>query len=147
MASNASQVEAASGPTTVDFEITYSGDVRSRRGRRLRVCSRCATAISDASDFGGTLPSGVINLAAGQTSAMLSINLPNPIGAAVGKTLEVQISCACCCRWSEGAGQGRQQAAHQRPASRLCSASNCRATGGACRRPRTASHRTFNRGP
>ena len=93
LAFGTSQVEAASGPTTVTFDVYMTGDTSQPVTVGYTVVAPDATYLG-ASDFGGTLPAGTITLAAGQTSSNLSISLPGSIGAAVSKTLEVQISAA-----------------------------------------------------
>ena len=93
MASGTSEVEASPGPTTVPFEVYFTGDTSQPVTVDYTVVAPDGTYLG-ASDFGGALPSGTITLAAGQTSSALSISLPGGIGTAVSKTLEVEVSAA-----------------------------------------------------
>ncbi len=91
MATAPTEIEAASGPTTTTFQIYRSGDTSGPVTVGYSVVTPDGTFLG-ASDFGGTLPSGTITLAAGQDEADLSIVLPGNIGAVASKTLEVQVT-------------------------------------------------------
>ena len=93
MALDPSDVESASGSTTATFEIYATGNSSQAATVDYTVVAPDDTFVGS-DDFGGALPSGTLTIAAGQASADFSITLPNGIGEAVSKTLEVQISAA-----------------------------------------------------
>jgi hypothetical protein len=88
-----SEAEAASGATTAGFQVYLSGDTSQTVTVDYAVVAPDTTYLG-ASDFSGTLPTGSVTLGPGQTSADVAITLPNGIGAAASKTLEVQLSAA-----------------------------------------------------
>ncbi|MCX7420675.1 MAG: hypothetical protein NT013_14210 [Planctomycetia bacterium] len=73
-ASNASRNEGNSGQTAFDFTITRTGDP-SGTASVTYVVTGNGDNPADASDFGGTLPNGTVNFAAGETSRTLTINV------------------------------------------------------------------------
>jgi hypothetical protein len=83
--------ENASGPTLVPFLIYRTGDTSSPLTLSYAVDSPSSSFLS-AQDFGGVLPSGTVTFAAGQSRQAIDIAVPNGIGDAMSKSLEVTLS-------------------------------------------------------
>lgn len=91
----ASQSEGNDGTTVFEFTVTRSGDTTGEGSVEFTVGGDV-----DAADFGGTLPSGSVSFAAGETtktislaitgdtvtelSEVLSVTLENPVGGSIG---------------------------------------------------------------
>lgn len=71
---NTSSLEGNSGNTAFTFTVTRTGDTSRVSSANFAVTGSGANA-ANASDFGGTLPSGTISFAAGETSKTLTINV------------------------------------------------------------------------
>jgi hypothetical protein len=91
IAAQTSETEAASGPTTAQFEIYRSGDTSAAATVTYTVTAPGSTYVGAAS-FGGTLPSGTVTFAAGETLADLPITLTTDIGNVPSAALQVQLS-------------------------------------------------------
>jgi len=73
-ATDATKSEGNTGSTPFTFTITRSGVVSAAGSVNWAVTGTGANA-AGAADFGGTLPSGTVNFAAGQTSAVVTVNV------------------------------------------------------------------------
>ena len=98
-ATDASKDEGNSGTTPFTFTVTRDGDTSGVASADYTVSGTGANA-ADAADFGGTLPSGTVNFAAGEASKVVTVNvsgdtvveasegftvtLSNPTGATLG---------------------------------------------------------------
>ncbi|MFM9966565.1 MAG: Calx-beta domain-containing protein [Planctomycetaceae bacterium] len=69
---NGTQVEGHSGSTSIEFTVTRTGDVSLASSADYAV-SGSGSHAADASDFGGTLPSGTIQFAVGETTQTISV--------------------------------------------------------------------------
>jgi hypothetical protein len=74
IAPNAALAEAPSGTTPFRFTVTRSGDLAPPASVGWSVVGSGASP-ADAADFGGTLPSGTVQFAAGQASRTVTVNL------------------------------------------------------------------------
>ena len=83
--------EASAGSTTVDFQVYRSGDVSAAASVGYQVVAPDGSYVG-ADAFGGTLPSGSVSFAAGQTTAVLPIVLAQGIGDVASKVLAVQVT-------------------------------------------------------
>ena len=84
-------VEAQGSTTGVAFEIYRTGDTSSSSTISYAVVAPGA-GYFNAADFGGTLPTGQVTLLAGQSSATITISIPNAAIAAASEALRVQIT-------------------------------------------------------
>ncbi|MBW4471867.1 MAG: DUF4347 domain-containing protein [Stenomitos rutilans HA7619-LM2] len=72
-ATSASKAEGNSGTTPYTFTVTRSGDTTSATSVNYAVTGS-GTNAAKAADFGGTLPTGTISFAAGETSKVITLN-------------------------------------------------------------------------
>jgi RHS repeat-associated protein len=87
----ASVVESDASSTPVTFDVYLTGAATSDTDVNYKVVA-AGTGFFDASSLGGTLPSGDVTIAAGQTSAQFTIDVPNSaLGNLPSQNLEVQI--------------------------------------------------------
>ena len=87
----ASVPEAASGATNVSFNVFLTAAQSTDTAVNYTVVDGGAGTLGAAA-FGGTLPSGTVTVPAGQTSANLTIAVPqNALGASPDETLQVQL--------------------------------------------------------
>src|SRR3954452_24651479 len=70
-AAQMSKLEGASGPTPFTFTVTRSGSTAGTSSASYAVSGGTANA----ADFGGTLPSGTVSFAAGETSKTITVNV------------------------------------------------------------------------
>ena len=91
IAAQASETEAASGATVVQFQVYRTGDTSAAATLSYAVTAPNNLYVGAAS-FGGTLPSGTIDFTAGQTSAVLPIMLSQGIGNVASAALQVQLT-------------------------------------------------------
>lgn len=73
-ATNASRAEGATGNTPFTFTVTRTGDVSGSASANF-VVTGSGGSPADAADFSGSLPSGTVNFAASETSAIITINV------------------------------------------------------------------------
>ncbi len=73
-ATSASRTEGASGNTPLTFTVTRTGDVSGAASANFAVTGTGGSP-ADAADFGGSLPTGSVNFAATETSALITINV------------------------------------------------------------------------
>jgi len=73
-AATADQAEGDSGSTAFTFTVGRSGDLSGSSAADYSVAGSGANA-ADASDFGGTLPSGSVTFAAGESSQGITVNV------------------------------------------------------------------------
>src|SRR5205085_2250705 len=73
-ATSADKVEGHSGTTAYTFTVIRTGDTSGTASADWAVTGSGGNAAS-AADFGGTLPSGSVNFAAGEASKLLTINV------------------------------------------------------------------------
>jgi len=73
-ATDAAKLEGNAGTTPFTFTITRSGVLSAAGSVNWAVTGSGASA-ANAADFGGTLPSGIVNFAAGQASAVVTVNV------------------------------------------------------------------------
>ena len=85
------QIESASGPTTVQFLFYRTGDTSAPLTLNYTADTPDDTFLA-AADFGGALPSGTVTFGAGESRETVSITVPNGIGTAVSKSLELTVS-------------------------------------------------------
>lgn len=71
-ASDADKAEGNSGTTDFTFTVSRTGDTSGTAGVAYAV-SGSGTNPADAADFGGSLPSGTVNFAAGETSRTITV--------------------------------------------------------------------------
>ncbi|MBD2090623.1 hyalin [Microcoleus sp. FACHB-1515] len=71
---NATQLEGNTGTTPFTFTITRSGNLSAASSVSYEVAGS-GTNPADAINFGGTFPTGIVDFAASQTSALLTINV------------------------------------------------------------------------
>ena len=84
--------EAASGPTPVTFHVCMTGTETTDSVFTYQVIAP-GTGFLGAAAFGGTLPSGAVTIAAGQTEEPFIIDVPQgALGSNSSDNLEVQIS-------------------------------------------------------
>ncbi len=100
---NAIHPESNSGTTPYTFSVTRSGDTTGATGVAYAITGS-GTKPTDANDFGGTLPTGMVEFSAGETSKTITVNasgdttvesdegftitLSNPTGGATLTTAE-----------------------------------------------------------
>ena len=68
------QAEGDSGNTAFTFTVSRTGDLSAASSVSYAVTGS-GTAAADANDFGGTLPAGTVNFAAGEASQTVTINV------------------------------------------------------------------------
>ena len=86
--------ESTNGATSVTFEV-YLTDAATQDTVVAYAVNAANANDLDAAAFGGTLPSGQVTIAAGQTAARFSIAVPQgALGAAASGTVDVAISVA-----------------------------------------------------
>jgi len=101
---NGTQTEGNSGTKDFTFTVTRSGNTINSSSANWAV-SGSGTNQADATDFGGTLPTGTVNFAAGESSKTITVNvsgdttiepdegftvtLSNPTNATIGTTTGV----------------------------------------------------------
>ena len=73
-ASNASQAEGHNGNTPFTFTVTRTGDTSGTSSLNFAVTGS-GIHPADATDFGGTLPSGTVSFAVGEASQTITINV------------------------------------------------------------------------
>ncbi len=73
-ATSASKSEGHSGSTAFTFTVTRTGDITGTATANYAVTGSGANA-ANAADFGGTLPSGTVTFAGGETSKVITINV------------------------------------------------------------------------
>ncbi|RAK58132.1 Calx-beta domain-containing protein [Phenylobacterium deserti] len=73
-ATSASQMEGNSGSTAFTFTVTRSGDLSMTTTADWTV-SGSGSAAADAADFGGSLPSGQVSFAPGESSQVITLNV------------------------------------------------------------------------
>ena len=71
---NATQTEGNSGTKAFTFTVTRTGDTTSNSSANWAVTGS-GTNPADAADFGGTLPSGTVSFAAGDTTKTITVNV------------------------------------------------------------------------
>lgn len=84
---NAVQAEGDAGTTTFTFTVTRSGDTSGTTSVDFAV-----TGDADATDFGGTLPSGTVDFADGETSQTISIDVSGDTDIEPDETFTVTLS-------------------------------------------------------
>ena len=90
-AASASKSEGNSGNTAFTFTVTRTGNTTGPASVNYAVSGIGANA-ADATDFGGTLPSGTINFAAGETTKTLTINVRGDTTAESDDSFVVRLS-------------------------------------------------------
>jgi von Willebrand factor type D domain/Bacterial Ig domain len=90
-APQASSAEAATGATSVSFQV-YLTQTTSAAVTVDYAATSPGSGYVDASAFGGTLPSGQVTIAAGQQTGNFTVSLPAGIGAQASAILQVQVS-------------------------------------------------------
>ncbi|MBT5562251.1 MAG: hypothetical protein HOJ87_07875, partial [Rhodospirillaceae bacterium] len=83
-AASASAMEGNSGDTALTFTVTRSGETSGETSVDYAVTGSGANA-ADAADFGGVLPTGTVNFAAGETTRTITVNAT---GDAIGENNE-----------------------------------------------------------
>src|SRR5439155_17193868 len=73
-ATSASNSEGNSGTTPFTFILTRTGAISATASVDFSIAGS-GTNAADAADFGGSLPSGTINFAAGETSKTITVNV------------------------------------------------------------------------
>jgi len=73
-ATSADKFEGAGGTTPFTFTVTRTGTTSGASSATWKVTGITGTA-ADAADFGGTLPTGTVSFAAGETSKLVTINV------------------------------------------------------------------------
>ncbi|XGW00908.1 MAG: Calx-beta domain-containing protein (plasmid) [Leptolyngbya sp. BL-A-14] len=73
-ATNATKAEGNTGNTPYTFTVTRSGDIAGATSVDYDVTGSGANG-ANAADFGGTLPTGTVNFAAGDTSKVITVNV------------------------------------------------------------------------
>lgn len=84
---NATQAEGDAGTTDFTFTVTRSGDTSGATAVDFAV-----TGDADAADFGGTLPSGTVNFADGETTQTITISVVGDTDAEPDESLTVTLS-------------------------------------------------------
>jgi hypothetical protein len=87
-ATNADKNEGNSGNTPFTFTVTRSGNTSGTSSANFAVTGIAA----DAADFGGTLPSGTVTFAAGETSQLITINVSGDTAIENNETFNVTLS-------------------------------------------------------
>ena len=88
---NASQNEGNSGNKAFTFKVTRSGSTTGTNAVNWTV-TETGTNAANAADFGGTLPSGNVTFAAGETSKIITINVKGDITQEANETFSVRLS-------------------------------------------------------
>ncbi len=96
-AAQETQVESGGGVTTVDFTTYLTQAVSTDTAMAYSVVASSADDLGYSADslaaFGGTLPTGTVTIAAGQTSAQFALDVPNAaLGLVPSATLDVEIT-------------------------------------------------------
>ena len=86
-ATDAIRAEGNSGTTTYTFTVTRSGDSSAAASATWTVSGG-----ADASDFGGTVPSGTVSFAAGETSTQVTITVSGDTALEADETFTVTLS-------------------------------------------------------
>ncbi|NVK32786.1 MAG: cadherin [Gammaproteobacteria bacterium] len=86
-----SVVEGDSGTTDVTFTVTRAGDIASAATVDWAIGGTGANPI-DAQDFGGTLPSGTVNFAAGESSVDVTVSLSGDQTVESDETIRMTLS-------------------------------------------------------
>jgi RHS repeat-associated protein len=89
-ATQTSAIESSTGPTVVTFQVSRTGDTTNAVDLGYAVSPQASGYVGP-SDFGGVLPSGIVTIPAGQSSAQFSIAVPT-IGTHAEEMLQVAIS-------------------------------------------------------
>ena len=84
---NAVQAEGDAGTTAFTFEVTRSGDTSGANDVDFAV-----SGVADATDFGGALPSGTLNFAAGETTMTVTINVSGDTDVEADEDFTVTLS-------------------------------------------------------
>ncbi|MFM6349375.1 MAG: Calx-beta domain-containing protein, partial [Dolichospermum sp.] len=71
---NATQTEGNSGTKAFTFTVTRSGDTTGSSSANWAVTGSSAN-LADATDFGGTLPTGTVSFAEGETTKIITVNV------------------------------------------------------------------------
>ncbi|MEM8505206.1 MAG: ExeM/NucH family extracellular endonuclease [Cyanobacteria bacterium P01_D01_bin.1] len=87
-AAEAVQAEGDSGETSFTFTVTRSGDTSSAATVDFAVTS----AIADAEDFGGTLPTGTVNFAADSDSETITVTVSGDTGSEPDEPFTITLS-------------------------------------------------------
>ncbi|WP_019499802.1 DUF4347 domain-containing protein [Pseudanabaena sp. PCC 6802] len=90
-ATNANQAEGNSGNKAFTFTVTRTGDTTAANNVNWAVTGS-GTNPSDATDFGGTLPTGTLSFAAGQTSKVVTVNVKGDTTAELDENFTVTLS-------------------------------------------------------
>ncbi len=84
---NAVQAEGDAGTTDFTFTVTRSGDTSGATSVDFAV-----TGDADAADFGGTLPTGTVNFAAGETTQTVTVSVSGDTDSESDETFTVTLS-------------------------------------------------------
>lgn len=87
-ATNADQAEGDAGTTPFTFTVTRSGDTSGATSVDFAVTS----TVADTADFGGLLPTGTVNFAAGETTQVVSVNVSGDTDAEPDESFTVTLS-------------------------------------------------------
>lgn len=87
-ATSANKVEGDSGLTAFTFTVTRAGDTSGTSTADYAVSG----AAVDAADFGGTLPTGSVSFAAGETSKLITINVSGDAAAESSEAFTLTLS-------------------------------------------------------
>ena len=90
-ASSFTQNEGNSGNTPFTFTVTRSGDISLARSASFAVTGS-GTNPANAADFGGTLPTGTVNFAAGETTKTITVNVSGDSIFEADETFTVSLS-------------------------------------------------------
>ncbi|NEQ39489.1 MAG: hypothetical protein F6K40_25815, partial [Okeania sp. SIO3I5] len=86
-ATDAEKAEGDSGTTAFTFTVTRSGDTTGATDVDYAI-----SGDADATDFGGTLPSGTVNFAAGETSKEITVNVSGDTNFETDENFTVTLS-------------------------------------------------------
>ena len=89
-ADQTSKLEGNSGTTPFTFTVTRSGSTAGTSSVSYAVSGGTA----DAADFGGTLPSGTVSFAAGETSKTVTLNVSGDTTVEPDESFDVVLSSA-----------------------------------------------------
>ncbi|MDB5446834.1 MAG: hypothetical protein JWQ97_2151 [Phenylobacterium sp.] len=90
-ATDATKAEGNSGSTAFTFTVTRSGDLSGATTANWAVTGSGA-APADAADFGGTLPSGQVSFAAGESSQVITVNVAGDTAQEANEGFTVTLS-------------------------------------------------------
>jgi len=90
-ATNANQSEGNSGNTAFTFTVTRSGDTTGASSVNYEITGS-GTNVANATDFGGTLPSGTVSFAANETSKVITVNVSGDTTVESDETFTVTLS-------------------------------------------------------